>query len=115
MHFQWIDETVVGIDPAFTTWFRTILLDNRVIVRQFEPVQGTLVSLSSLLTMAGESWLDDDVIRGLMRVFDKAYNGMERNKNILFLEPLDLLQWTQAVAEKKWNAKVWKRWSQYSG
>ena len=72
-------------DASFTNWFLEILQSAGPMTRQFPITNSIDVSITSLLTLSGESWLDENILRCLITLFEREYDNGDQN---LFIPPL---------------------------
>ena len=102
---RWFDDTVKEEDANFADWFLQILNSKGIMKHQFDITADVQISMSSLLTFPGESWLDDNALLGIMAQFEKMYGDDDSN---LFIPPLTLHYWHNKNADGKvdWTWKL---------
>ncbi|KAI7816049.1 hypothetical protein BC939DRAFT_508675 [Gamsiella multidivaricata] len=72
---RWIELTVRQLDADFTAWFLNIIMEHKPYQKVFSPsfFPQSHISLKSVLSVAKEEWLDDEVVSGIQAFFDRSY------------------------------------------
>jgi len=86
---KWVRTEVKKYDQPLSTWLEDLLLSPGVMTRRICVTNTFNMSVYSLMTLHGESWIDDEVIAGIMTIFEQ-YN---EDKKYLFLPPTLLQLW----------------------
>ncbi|KAF9118883.1 hypothetical protein BGW39_000787 [Mortierella sp. 14UC] len=75
-------------DAIFADWFRCILLNTPgVMLKTFQAPTGVPLSISSVLDLKNEDFLDDETVRSVMELFRESY---ETNDRYLFISPIQI-------------------------
>jgi len=94
---NWIDGKS---DVTFIEWFRCILLDTPgVMAKIFRPTAGVPLSISSILDLNNEVYLDDEIVRAVLELFSESYGS---NGRYIFISPLQIQLWKEDLM-KDWK------------
>jgi hypothetical protein len=91
-------------DAVFADWFRCILLDTPgVMLKTFQATTGVPLSILSVLDLKREDFLDDEIVRAVMELFEESYGTNDR---YLFIPPIQIQLWKQNVFKEWKKSKV---------
>ncbi|KAF9914206.1 hypothetical protein FBU30_002730, partial [Linnemannia zychae] len=91
-------------DAIFADWFRCILLDTPgVMLKTFQATTGVPLSISSVLDLKKEDFLDDEIVRSVMELFGESYGTDGR---YLFISPIQIQLWKQDIFKEWEKSKV---------
>ncbi|KAG0338190.1 hypothetical protein BG005_003836, partial [Podila minutissima] len=98
---SWIDHKS---DVAFIAWFRCILLDTPgVMAKTFRPTAGVPLSISSILDLNNEVYIDDEIVRSVLELFSETYGS---NGQYVFIPPLQIQLWKEDLMKDWMQSEV---------
>ena len=98
----WLETVGKKQDTSFANWFLGVLRSAGCMMLEFPITNSVSISITSLLTLPGESWLDDNIVRCLMALFQREYSNGGWN---IFIPPLVVDSW-RGIGCKE----VYKEW-----
>ncbi|KAF9085155.1 hypothetical protein BGX29_002147 [Mortierella sp. GBA35] len=75
----------------------------RVMLKTFQATTGVPLSISSVLDLKNEDFLDDEIVRSIMELFRELYGTNDR---YLFISPIQIQLWKQDIFKEWEKSKV---------